>query len=233
MSVKTTSKAPTFDADTMVAAYADAAGAAKVKIRRGAEADLASAIRDKRWADAETIQGALDRMVTVTEKKVVDHAKIAADKAYALLMAGHAILSGIVTPDGMPEGFDFTKSDLAVADDDLYKIMQVVGAHADNLRDAAHKIAGARVVTGTKAPKRDVRAHIESATTGHTGFMSVSAIAKHTSDTYGEDHPSTGAVWARLSAENFPGTVAGVTTFRKGATLPDGTTAPSDGVFVG
>lgn len=51
--------------------------------------------------------------------------------------------------------------------------------------------------TGTR---RNVAAHIESAFASKASgeFLTVSEIVKHTSDEYGDDHPSSGAVSARL-----------------------------------
>jgi hypothetical protein len=60
--------------------------------------------------------------------------------------------------------------------------------------------------------RRDVGKHIASAFAGvESGtFLSVAAIAKHKSEEYGDDHPSQGAVQARLFPSSGKCTVEGV-----------------------
>lgn len=63
---------------------------------------------------------------------------------------------------------------------------------------------GTRVATGTRSSytgtRRDIAAHITSAFEGLAPgeFLTVSQIVNHTSEEYGDDHPSSGAISARL-----------------------------------
>lgn len=74
------------------------------------------------------------------------------------------------------------------------------------------KAAGRSGGGSTGGPRRDVGKHIASAFAGvESGtFLSVAAIAKHKSEEYGDDHPSQGAVQARLFPTSGKCTVEGV-----------------------
>lgn len=71
---------------------------------------------------------------------------------------------------------------------------------------AAPKASG----PGYSGPRRNVKAHIASAFANEPvgKFLKISEIAGHTSDEYGDDHPSSGAVTASLESAKFD--VAGV-----------------------
>lgn len=79
------------------------------------------------------------------------------------------------------------------------------------LKLSTGKAAG-RTGGGNGGVRRDVGKHIASAFAGvESGtFLSVAAIAKHKSDEYGDDHPSQGAVQARLFPSSGKCTVEGI-----------------------
>jgi hypothetical protein len=58
---------------------------------------------------------------------------------------------------------------------------------------------------GYSGPRRDVKAHIKSAFEGKPvgTFIKIGDISKHTSEAYGNDHPSGGAINAALDSAKF------------------------------
>lgn len=87
---------------------------------------------------------------------------------------------------------------------------------ADTLKLVQGKGLGKRVSGTTRAPfsgtRRNVAAHIESAFVNVPSgeFLTVSEIVNHDSNEYGDDHPSSGAVSARLFPASGNMTVAGI-----------------------
>ena len=79
------------------------------------------------------------------------------------------------------------------------KALKAIKASATRVR----KSGGGTSVGGYSGPRRDVAAHIRAAFEGKSSgdFMTISEIVKADSEEYGDDHPSSGAVSARL----FPG----------------------------
>lgn len=225
--------APAVTVDALVSAYDSAKGADKARLRREATEAMATAIREEDFVLAGVYAKATGLMVVAApEKAPVDFNKIATDKALTLIFAGQMILSGAVTPDGMPDDFKIS----GVADTDLYAIMNVVGDRADDLRDAASKIAGQRVVTGTKAPKHEVGDHVRAAIKVlGVGFHTVTKISNVKSDAYGDDTVSPGAIAAHFATKKWADRtdLSNVTFVKKGTRVSGMTSdAQADGVFV-
>jgi hypothetical protein len=77
---------------------------------------------------------------------------------------------------------------------------------------AAGKASGGGRSSGGSGVRRDIGKHIQSAFTGvESGtFLTIAEIANHTSEEYGSDKPSQGAVSARLFPSSGKSTVEGV-----------------------
>lgn len=90
------------------------------------------------------------------------------------------------------------------------------------LGKAARPSASRSTASSYSGPRRSVKNHIASAFADVPvgTFLKISEIAGHTSDEYGDDHPSSGAVTSALNSKNFdlPHIEAGERDGNKGAT---------------
>lgn len=224
------------DLAAVTASYQAADTATKAAMRKAAETALRVAVTQGDLVTAQTVISAQGAMVAKSATKVsepVDHAALIKTRVATLLFAAHNVLSGDVKIDGTPD--DVQVED--VTEDDLFAIMNLVMKFAtddvESVRDGATKIASQKISAGRPAPRKSggVAGHIEDVRDALTTstFLTVAAIAKTHTDTYGTDLPSTGAVSARLDAATFD--VANVTPYAKGETLPNGTTAPAAGAW--
>ena len=234
-----TTSVPTVD--DLVAAYNAATGAAKAALRRDAttrmqELLLASSDDPTKIAEAMIYAQAIKVMVPAQDDKApFDYAGALRSRAVTYLMAAHIILSGDHKVDGVPDDFTFE----GATDEDRMKIMQVVGAFpVEEIRDAAVKLATAPIKSGTKAARKEggVAAFVREAV-NHlgTGFHTITKMSKVDTDTYGDDHPSTGAVAAHFATKTW----ADRTDYKNVTFVKKGTRAPgmkhdatADGIFV-
>lgn len=241
--VETTPDTNWTDLDAVKIAYQAADPAGKAALRKAAEKALRDAVTHGDLVTAQTVISAQSVMVAKAATKVsepVDYAKLIKVQVATHLRAAQLMVTNVTLPDGTPEDFD-TKI-FADDDDRLYALNGVVAALRADLSDddwdkiihtSTEMVHKAKIGAGTKAARKEggVAAHIEDvyATLDKSTFLTVAAIAKIQTDTYGDTFPSTGAVAARLGAATF--NMDGVTPYAKGETLPNGTTAPAAGAW--
>lgn len=134
----------------------------------------------------------------------------------------------------IPEGRDVAAEIEALVKENVEALQAQVAYLADDSEDkgdgpelnpviraafkaASGKAAGGKRGGSTGGPRRDIAKHIESAFAEvESGtFLSVAEIAKHKSAEYGDDHPSQGAVSARLFPASGKVTVEGVVPVNK------------------
>ena len=184
--------------DEVNAAFRDLTVTERNEVRRTIDARLSDAIgaMDLNAATTwNTVRNGLDGS-KVPAAATIDHAALVAT-ATAHLAAAMAVVAAYAADNGL---------DVDTID------TSAVTVDATRAADLAHK-AGLRTPRGTyTGPRRDVAAHIESAFADVPSgtFLTVAAIAGHSSDTYGDDHPSSGAVWARLTADTFDAEAYGI-----------------------
>jgi len=134
----------------------------------------------------------------------------------------------------IPEGRDVAAEIEALVKENVEALQAQVAYLADDSEDkgdgpelnpviraafkaASGKAAGGKRGGSTGGPRRDIAKHIESAFAEvESGtFLSVAEIAKHKSAEYGDDHPSQGAVSARLFPASGKVTVEGIVPVNK------------------
>jgi hypothetical protein len=190
MTDTTTTTPPAADAD-LVASYADADRAGKARIRATTDADMRAALRTGDIARAIVLGVTLDAMVTTKAPVTVDYAATIAQRAADLYAAADALVTGMIVPDGMPEGV--TGRGVALPD----------------ASDAFRAIASAKVTRATD--RADIAAAIVSAVSDTDAWLTMTDVARKMG------LPSAGAVAARLfptddDGKAIPTTVPGVVT---------------------
>lgn len=228
------------DLDAVRTTYQAADTTTKASMRKLADAALRAAVNAGDLAKAQTMIAAQGAMVAKSATKVtpeIDYAGLIMERAVTHLRAATHLLNGTLTPDGTPDDTGVE----AIPDEMLYALNGAVldlsakfGSDTwTKIDEAATKMAQAKIAAGRPAPRKSggVAGHIEDVRDGldTSTFLSVAAIAKIHTATYGNDLPSTGAVAARLDAATFQSD--GVTPYAKGEILPNGTTAPAAGAW--
>lgn len=232
--------------DSMVTRYATADASGKAKIRaaldriksdlvRSMIATTDPALQATIIGDLANVTRATDACVTAPKAvRTVDYTALVRDRIIALVTAADALASGTLRPVDVPADHDLSDAvpaDMVTALSDLFTAI-TAGDVTDDQARTASAFATSKVDVITRAAKRDTAAHIVDVLAATPGtFRSVAAIAKGTSATYGDDHPSSGAVSAALFATSAADRMPTVTAYKAGATLPDGTKATRDGAI--
>lgn len=233
----TTSNTPV-TVDALVAAYDRATGAAKAAIRRHVMDEMGNAIRSGDFVVAKIYADAVDAMAPASaEKAPVDYANLIKVRVATYLRAAAIMAGGLTYPDGTPDDFDskIVNDDVVDALGATWNALVVTlddDTRADVINKATKLVHDAKINSGTKAPKRDVGAHIAEVTTRHgQGFMTIAEIAKSESDTYGTDRPSPGAVTAHFGSKGYA--ITNVTFVKKGTRVAGmKADAKVDGAFI-
>lgn len=203
------------DADKIVGfvidAYRAADASGKAKIRKSWSDAMAAAV-DKldldgaKWARRVSVAIA-DAGSAKADKAPVDYAAMIRSAVMDHLDAAYALATG-VRPSDVPADADlpaiFADADDARDADGMTPAAYItrLGGILDALgvvrTDRSAAMASAKVGGPvTRAAKRDLAAHMDAVMVPGT-FYTVAMIAKASSDAYGDDHPSSGAVAARL-----------------------------------
>lgn len=222
----TTGTVPEANLDEVANAYTAVTGGIKYKnaARKYPETGMKEAISDKNYMRAVALNEISDRIINLKAESrpagpKVDP-KVAFGQRVAALIAASEILQSRVPEEA--EGFDLPPTDRAVAEavehldwaengsEGEAPELGVIAAAAVKLiagKGLGKRGAGGGAAGVPRGPytgvRRNVAAHIEAAfaNVNSGDFLTVSEIAKADSEEYGDDHPSSGAVNARL----FPG----------------------------
>jgi hypothetical protein len=173
--------------------YASADKGGKAAIRTFVTKAMLAAIDAKDMDAATAAKDLNESLVTVrdTSGNAPDYAQIVAERIVSLRIAARRLESGDVP--NLPEG-------VVLDIDDLFA---KVGKLDELVKTGESDISGEgfmKVAWGTKAPKRDVGAHLrEWANSVEIGrFATIATVAAFRSEEYGSDNPSNGAVAAHL-----------------------------------
>lgn len=199
---------------TIVADYAAMDRSGRATVRSTIDAELSAAISGGNFELATTLNN-VKLAITNPVAPVVDHTATYIERITSLRIAAD-VMTMVATSNNITVGdcdYDsaivdriaqsfIDDSDVVLSDDEsrIAKLVRIPRSGTTN-----------RTYNG---PRRSVAAHIESAfedmESGDT--MKIRDIARHTSDTYGDDHPSDGAVGAALFAKDgTPKTIGNIT----------------------
>ena len=237
-----TGTVPEANLDAVAQAYRGVTGGIKYKnlARRQVDADMKAAIGAKDYMKAVALNEVSDKIINTRAEARPAGPKVDPKVAYGQRVAALSVAAELLearVPEEA-EGFEVPATERAFAEAQEFLEWQEGDQSEDAPELSPVAAAAVKLVSGkglgkrgaggtnvsTRAPytgvRRNVAAHIESAFDGVPSgtFLTVSEIAKHDSDEYGDDHPSSGAVNARL----FPGgdadkcTVEGITPGHNG-----------------
>ena len=160
----------------------------KARARNTVKNAMENAMRNDDFDAAKSYLAISNSLVSVkAEKTPIDQNAVIANRILSLRYAADLIESGATIPDGIDaDSVDFG----TVAE-------MVTNAETETTSTV---VAESGTKIGRNAARRDVAAHIESAMADLApgSEILVSAIHNHRSDAYGDDAPSSGAIFARF-----------------------------------
>lgn len=217
----TTGTAPSASIEAAVLAYRAITGGIKYKNlgKKWLQGEISAAINESRFQNAVTYNAVNERLLAGVPS-AEPAATVDPKEAYGELVAAHITVLDYLR-ENVPaeaEGFEVPDTESALAeveayldwegtedrdDEDKPELGDVAAAAVAILKGKktrkARKASGVRAST-YEGPRRSVAKHIESAFEGleSGSFLKIAEIANHTSEEYGDDHPSSGAIAAAL-----------------------------------
>lgn len=233
------------DLDAVATAYRDVSGGIKYKnlAKDFVDESMKSSLSDGEYIKAVSFNEVSEKLRVTKAAPKAAAPKVDPKEAYADRLAALQVAMDYLESNVPEDAEDYELPSTEAAYNQVVEHIAWEGTPADQREGSAPELSPIASVAlkvikgkgqglrkagggGTRAPftgtRRNVGAHIESAFADQPSgtFLTVSEIVKHTSEEYGDDHPSSGAVAARLGGNSVPaGIVAGVNAEgTKGAT---------------